>query len=133
MKRIISFIVCVLSIVALASYCFAEIDLKGLSTDELLDLRKQIDSELSDRKDGGIYAGDGDYYCPDDIDAGSYILNPVPIDEWGSSFFIYDKDGNFVQSGNGQRGETVKIKISDGDKLEITAGFTITKASKISF
>ena len=106
----------------------AEVDVKGLSTEELLALRVSIADELMARgemKSANVPAGE--YVIGEDIPAGSYSIT---TDQIIVTIVIGDYDGMYVVSPDSPVG---KLTLKDGDKFKTTANIVLTKFAGLSF
>ncbi len=126
MKRI----PCLLLTIALLLpvFALADVDVKSLSTDELLSLRLAIVQELIDRgemKSANVPAGE--YTIGEDIPAGSYSIT---TEEILVSVVIGEYDGMYVVSRDSPVG---KITLVDGDKIQFTGKVVLTKYAGLSF
>lgn len=126
MKRLL----CALLIVSLflPALAVAEVDVKALSTEELIALRLSIVQELMDRgemKSATVPAGE--YIVGEDIPAGSYS---VTTDQILVTLIIGDYDGMYVVSPDSPIG---KITLKAGDKIQVTSKVFLAKYAGLSF
>lgn len=126
MKRFLCFLVMV--ILVIPSLACAEIDIKTLSTDELLSLKLLIIQELIDRgevKSATVPAGE--YIVGEDIPAGSYSMS---TDQILVTVVVNEYDGMYVITPDNGIG---KLVLKDGDKLQLTSTVILTKYSGLTF
>lgn len=125
MKKFLGFLLAVLLLPVFAS---AEVDVKALSTEELLALRVSIVDELMARgemKSANVPAGE--YVVGEDIPAGSYSIT---TDQLLVTIVIGDYDGMYVVSPDSPVG---KLTLKAGDKIQITGKIVLTKYAGLSF
>lgn len=126
MKRFLSLLLFVLLLVP--AFASAEVDVKALSTEELLALKVSIVDELMARgemKSAKVPAGE--YIIGEDIPAGSYSIT---TDQILVTIVIGDYDGMYVVSSDSPVG---KITLKDGDKFQTTGNIVLTKYAGLSF
>ncbi len=126
MKKFLGFLFVVLLLLPI--FASAEVDVKSLSTEELLALRVSIVDELMARgemKSANVPAGE--YVVGDDIPAGSYSIT---TDQLLVTIVIGDYDGMYVVSPDSPVG---KLTLKVGDKIQITGKIVLTKYSGLSF
>ena len=126
MKKIIAAIVVLVLFTGIA---YAEtVNLKGMSSEELIRLQTSILQELMDRgevRSATIPAGI--YTIGDDIPAGSYsistkqIMASIAINEYEQLFIVTPDDG------------VGKITLKDGDVFECSTTVVLTKYSGLKF
>ena len=126
MKKFLGFFLAVLLL--LPVFASAEVDVKALSTEELLALRVSIVDELMARgemKSANVPAGE--YVVGDDIPAGSYSIT---TDQLLVTIVVGDYDGMYVVSPDSPVG---KLTLKAGDKIQITGKIVLTKYAGLSF
>ena len=126
MKKFLSFLLAVLLLVPICA-C-AEVDVKALSTDELIKLRASIVDELMARgemKSANVPAGE--YTVGEDIPAGSYSIT---TDQILVTVIINEYEGMYVVSPDSPVG---KIILKDGDKFQISGNIVLEKYAGLSF
>lgn len=126
MKKFLGFFLAVLLL--LPVFASAEVDVKSLSTEELLALRVSIVDELMARgemKSAKVPAGE--YIVGEDIPAGSYSIT---TDQILVTIVIGDYDGMYVVSPDSPVG---KLTLKAGDKIQFTGGVMLTKFAGLSF
>ena len=126
MKKFLSFLLAVLLLVPICA-C-AEVDVKALSTDELIKLRASIVDELMARgemKSANVPAGE--YTVGEDIPAGSYSIT---TDQIIVTVIINEYEGMYVVSPDSPVG---KITLKDGDKFQISGNIVLEKYAGLSF
>lgn len=126
MKKYLGLLLAVLLL--LPVFANAEVDVKALSTDELLALRVSIVDELMARgemKSANVPAGE--YVVGEDIPAGSYSIT---TDQILVTIVIGDYDGMYVVSPDSPVG---KLTLKAGDKIQFTGGVMLTKFAGLSF
>ena len=126
MKKFLGFLFAVLLLLPI--FASAEVDVKSLSTEELLALRVSIVDELMARgemKSANVPAGE--YVVGDDIPAGSYSIT---TDQLLVTIVIGDYDGMYVVSPDSPVG---KLTLKAGDKIQITGKIVLTKYAGFSF
>ena len=126
MKKFLSFLLAVLLLVPICA-C-AEVDVKALSTDELIKLRASIVDELMARgemKSANVPAGE--YTVGEDIPAGSYSIT---TDQILVTVIINEYEGMYVVSPDSPVG---KITLKDGDKFQISGNIVLEKYAGLSF
>lgn len=126
MKKFLGFLFAVLLLLPI--FASAEVDVKSLSTEELLALRVSIVDELMARgemKSANVPAGE--YVVGDDIPAGSYSIT---TDQLLVTIVIGDYDGMYVVSPDSPVG---KLTLKAGDKIQITGKIVLTKYAGLSF
>ena len=126
MKKILCSLLVILLLVPV--FASAEVDVKMLSTEELIALRVSIVDELIARgemKSANVPAGE--YIVGEDIPAGSYSIttNQILV-----TIVIGDYDGMYVVSPDSPVG---KITLKAGDKIQFTGGVVLTKYAGLSF
>lgn len=118
MKKMIA-LVCVL--VMMPCMAMAEIDLSGLSVDELIALRTQIMSELFSRgeiKEAKVPAGE--YIVGEDIPAGAYTVTT------SSMMLMVAVDDGMSAIHTLMNGDSIgKLVLEDGQKLQINGGAAV--------
>lgn len=134
MKRILSAVIAVLLILCLSIFAFAtQYDLSSYTTADLIDLRQQVDVELSKRPDGGLIVPEGRYYVGTDIDAGSYTITVIKTD-FLAGYNIYDAAGECIDGDILDDGEQARISVQDGTSFELYgSSFIIAKGGKLIF
>lgn len=126
MKKFLRFFLAVLLL--LPVFASAEVDIKALSTEELLALRVSIVDELMARgemKSANVPAGE--YVVGEDIPAGSYSIT---TDQLLVTIVVGDYDGMYVVSPDSPVG---KLTLKAGDKIQITGKIVLTKYAGLSF
>jgi len=126
MKKFLGFLFAVLLLLPI--FASAEVDVKSLSTEELLALRVSIVDELMARgemKSAKVPAGE--YIVGEDIPAGSYSIT---TDQILVTIVIGDYDGMYVVSPDSPVG---KLTLKAGDKIQFTGGVMLTKFAGLSF
>ena len=126
MKKVLCSMLAILLLVP--AFASAEVDVRALSTEELLALRVSIVDELMARgemKSANVPAGE--YIVGEDIPAGSYSIT---TDQILVTVVIGDYDGMYVVSPDSPVG---KITLKDGDKFQITGNIVLTKYAGLSF
>lgn len=126
MKKLLSLLLTILLLVPV--FASAEVDVKALSTEELLALRVSIIDELMARgemKSAKVPAGE--YIVGEDIPAGSYSIT---TDQILVTIVIGDYDGMYVVSPDSPVG---KLTLKAGDKIQFTGGVMLTKFAGLSF
>ncbi len=126
MKKFLGFFLAVLLL--LPVFASAEVDVKALSTEELLALRVSIVDELMARgemKSANVPAGE--YVVGEDIPAGSYSIT---TDQLLVTIVVGDYDGMYVVSPDSPVG---KLTLKAGDKIQITGKIVLTKYAGLSF
>ena len=126
MKKFLGFFLAVLLL--LPVFASAEVDVKALSTEELLALRVSIVDELMARgemKSANVPAGE--YVVDEDIPAGSYSIT---TDQLLVTIVVGDYDGMYVVSPDSPVG---KLTLKAGDKIQITGKIVLTKYAGLSF
>ena len=126
MKKFLGFLFAVLLLLPI--FASAEVDVKSLSTEELLALRVSIVDELMARgemKSANVPAGE--YVVGDDIPAGSYSIT---TDQLLVTIVVGDYDGMYVVSPDSPVG---KLTLKAGDKIQITGKIVLTKYAGLSF
>ena len=126
MKKFLGFLFAVLLLLPI--FASAEVDVKSLSTEELLALRVSIVDELMARgemKSANVPAGE--YVVGDDIPAESYSIT---TDQLLVTIVIGDYDGMYVVSPDSPVG---KLTLKAGDKIQITGKIVLTKYAGLSF
>lgn len=125
-KRIMTLLI--IFTVVICSSSLAEVDVKSLSTDELISMRLAIVQELIDRgemKSAKVPAGE--YIVGEDIPAGSYSIT---TDQILVTIVIGNYDGMYVVSPDSPVG---KLTLKAGDKIQFTGGVVLTKYTGLSF
>ena len=126
MKKFLGFLFAVLLLLPI--FASAEVDVKSLSTEELLALRVSIVDELMARgemKSANVPAGE--YVVGEDIPAGSYSIT---TDQLLVTIVVGDYDGMYVVSPDSPVG---KLTLKAGDKIQITGKIVLTKYAGLSF
>lgn len=125
MKKIISFVLALLLCFG-STAAFAEISLDGLSAEELLALRDQINALLLERGiEKEVVVITGIYIVGEDIPAGTYTITPVSEDESGS-FRVYDENGSRIFSEVFRARTPIgKLVLSEGQTVEIANGSAV--------
>lgn len=126
MKKILCSLLVILFLIPV--FASAEVDVKALSTEELLALRVSIIDELMARgemKSAKVPAGE--YIVGEDIPAGSYSIT---TDQILVTIVIGDYDGMYVVSPDSPVG---KLTLKAGDKIQFTGGVMLTKFAGLSF
>ena len=109
-------------------FAATDIDLKSLSTEDLVALRQEINQELADRgefKSATVPAGK--YSIGTDIPAGEYsvstsqILTTVTVNGYEQMYAITPKDG------------VGKITLKEGDSFETSSTVILEQYSGITF
>lgn len=139
MKKALAFILILLAVTIPA---FADtIDVSSMTTDDLIELKNSIFSELKNRIGELDHAHivDGEYLVGTDIDAGIYELFRNEDYEDSSSIWIYASVED-MSSGTHrfsyrlyEMDEAVRIDLADGEYLKVSGsnGIDIRKAEKI--
>lgn len=84
MKRVFSLVLACVLILALAPAAFADVDLSGLTFDELVALKDQINLALWNSADWQeVTVPQGVWQVGADIPAGKWTIKPIP---WGHSY-----------------------------------------------
>ena len=79
MKRILSFVLCLLIIISLPVICFADIDLSGMSYDELVALKDQINIAIWNSEEWQeVDVPQGVWIVGEDIPAGKWTITTKP-------------------------------------------------------
>ena len=126
MKRFFCSILAILLMVPF--FAGAEIDVKSLSTEEMLALRVSIVEELMSRgemKSAKVPAGE--YIVGEDIPVGSYSIT---TDQILVTVVIGDYDDMYVISSDSPIG---KLTLKAGDKIQFTGNVVMTKFAGLSF
>lgn len=116
MKKVIAI---ALALILICAAAYAAIDLSGMSFDELLELRKQVDAALW-ASDGWqeVTVPQGVYRVGEDIPAGRWCVTPAG--NWGT-FEIYEADHESYVAGYVVDGsEIVNVTLEDGQWVEIS-------------
>lgn len=126
MKKALSCLLAVFLVVPVLAY--ADVDVKSLSTEELIALRVSIAAELMDRgemKSATVPAGE--YIVGEDIPAGSYSIttNQILV-----TVVIGDYDGMYVITPDSPIG---KLTLKADDKIQFTSTVVLTKFAGLSF
>lgn len=142
MKKVIAICITLALILALAVPALADVDLSGLSFDELVALKSQIDLELFARPEWqSVEVPQGLYLVGRDIPAGKWTVKSVPTN-WtevsvGLTFkdggmkltypykvseYIYGPSGNMYKEG---ARTDLTIDVTDGDYVQIDMGSAI--------
>ena len=126
MRRIICMLLAVF--LFLPAISCAEIDIKSLSTDELLELKASILQELMDRgeiKSATVPAGK--YVVGEDIPEGKYSMS---TDQLLVTVVINEYDDMYVISPDNGIG---KLTLKAGDTLQVTSTVILTKYTGLTF
>lgn len=142
MKKVITICITLALILALAVPALADVDLSGLSFEELVALKSQIDLELFARPEWqSVEVPQGLYLVGRDIPAGKWTVRPIEtncsevsvgrtLDDGGMKLtYPYKADEYIFGTGymlysEGNRTE-MTIEITDGDYVEIDMGSAI--------
>ena len=109
-------------------FAFAEMDIKSLSTEELISLRLFIVQELMDRGEmKSVTVPAGEYIIGEDIPAGSYS---VTTDQILVTLVIGEFDRMYVISPDSPIG---KITLKEGDKIQFSSIVFLAKYAGLSF
>ena len=128
---------------ACATMAFAEeIDLAGLSDDEIVALMGRVQEEIVARHiEGTATLASGSYIAGKDIPAGSYVLTCLATgDDWGN-ITIYSKKGEGDQlfwevvsaPEEGKDPESFFITLNEDDQLKSGVPFSLTIYAGASF
>ena len=142
MRKWIAFMVA-LAIAACIGCALAEnIDLSGLSDDELLALENRIQAEIVARRIEGVAAlPAGAYIAGKDVPVGTYILTCLATgDDWGNITIRADAgEGKQVfwevvgAPDEGEAPESFFITLNEGDRLESAVPFSLTIYAGVRF
>lgn len=128
MKKLLS-VLLVLCVLALPVFAFAEIDLSGLSFQELIDLRQQIDRLLFGSEEyKEVTVPQGNYTVGVDIPAGAYSLSASSF----ATCVIYEDStaapeklvGTYMISSGSP---VAKLELTDGQYVELVGGSVVFK------
>jgi len=125
MKRLIT-IILILALILPAS-SLADVILNGMTTDELLELRRQINLQLFNEKLlDGVDVDPGKYIVGEDLPAGDYrveVILPSQAYAFGS-VWVYDPGETFLTVGGNMTGEGYerigKLSLTDSQTIEVT-------------
>ena len=142
MKKWIALLVA-LVIAACTTMAFAEeIDLAGLSDDDIVALMGRVQEEIVARHiEGTATLAGGTYIAGKDIPAGSYIFTCLATgDDWGN-VTIYSEKGEGDQlfwevvtaPENGEEPESFFITLNEDDQLKSGVPFSLTIYAGVSF
>ena len=142
MKKWIALLVA-LVIAACTTMAFAEeIDLAGLSDDEIVALMGRVQEEIVARHiEGTATLAGGTYIAGKDIPAGSYVFTCLATgDDWGN-VTIYSEKGEGDQlfwevvsaPEEGEEAESFFITLNPDDQLKSGVPFSLTIYAGISF
>lgn len=116
------FLTLILCLTLLALPVNADMDLQELSTDELLQLRNNIDDMLY-LKGGLVVIQNGQYYCDRDLPAGSYTITGYSdITDYDSPAWhleITDENGTQILGNNSYLGDHFRFSIEVGQTLRL--------------
>ena len=110
MKKVIAI---ALALILIGAAAYAAIDLSGMSFDELMDLRKQV--ELAIWASGGWTHAEvpaGVYYVGEDIPADRWTL--YASGKFGLTLDIYDADGKVLDYYYVSSGQRLNLTLEDG-------------------
>ena len=110
-----------------------KIDISSMSNEEIVELMKQVNQEIVDRRiNKTAKMAPGTYTGGKDIPAGKYIFTCTATgDDWGN-MFVYNKEGKQVEweivsaPEKGQDPETVFITLEKDYTLKCSTPFTLT-------
>lgn len=142
MKKVITICITLALIFALAVPALADVDLSGLSFEELVALKSQIDLELFSRDEWqSVEVPQGLYLVGQDIPAGKWTVKAIPTNwtevsvgrtladggmeltfPYKASEYLYGPNGSMYKEG--VRTE-LTIEITDGDYVQIDMGSAI--------
>ena len=122
----------------LSSSAFAaDIDVNGLSLDELVDLRAKIEAAINEKLGGAAPFGTGVFICGQDIKEGYYEFTAT--DDGGAYIFIYDSqesrqngDDMIGNSSVYSAGEISTFSVHEGNCIEVN-GAGMLRESKPSW
>lgn len=113
----------------------ADIDLSGLTVDELANLRTQIDMLLEEKLEGQAKFGPGVFICGQDIKEGYYEFTATSED--GAYIFIYETKESWKNGddwiGNStvhEAGEVSTFSIHEGNCIEVMYGSGLLRENK---
>lgn len=115
MKKVIAI---ALALILICAAAYAAIDLSGMSFDELLELRKQVDAALW-ASDGWTEAKvpAGEYTVSEDIPAGRWTISAAS--RHSVLVTVNDSRGNYVVSYVATSDECVNVTLSEGQTVEL--------------
>lgn len=137
MKKVFSFrrLLCLLlvSLLLIPAALADKIDLSSMSDDEIVELMKQVNQEIVDRRiNKTAKMAPGTYTGGKDIPAGKYIFTCTATgDDWGN-MFVYNKEGKQVEweivaaPEQGQDPQTSFITLEKDYTLKCSTPFTLT-------
>lgn len=121
MKRILSLVLACVLVLALAPAAFADVDLSGLSFDELVALKDEINLALWNSADWQeVEVPQGVWEVGADIPAGKWTILPKPFAD------TYIKIGTEVKNGGTDVNSKTSQRIKDKDYRDFDANSDIT-------
>lgn len=126
MKKVIAIFVLLLIVCSVA---YAEtVNLKGMTTDELIVLKTAIEQELIDRGEAkSIKVPAGTYIVGEDIPDGKYSISTKQI---MATVLINDYEEIYMVTPDEEVG---KVTLKDGDTLQCSTGIILTKYTGLKF
>lgn len=123
MKKLIALVLVALSLIPMVA--FADVDLSGMSFDELVSLNGKLLKEIVSRPEfKEVTVPTGNYTVGEDIPAGTYSLG-LASGTFGSMIQINDYQG--VYSVSSSDPAVGKVALKDGDSIKITMGSMVFK------
>ena len=123
MKKLILVLI---ALALLGSSAVAEIDLKGMSYDELVELRSQVDAALwASEEWNEVEVPAGVYIIGEDIPAGHYTVsyygksNLAPFRLWRDKAAFNENEFGTVVEEYFSNGDSINVIMDDGQCLEI--------------
>lgn len=125
MKKLIAFALVVVMAFSL-SIAFAEINLKELSYDELIDIQKTLLAEIMSRPEWkSVEVPQGHWRVGEDIPAGTYSIRATEkssayLRVWGAEYEDWQTNGGLIFNDTIRKGETIgKIELKEGWLIDI--------------
>ena len=123
MKKLIALILVVLTLVPMVA--FADVDLSGMSFDELVSLNGKLLKEIVSRPEfKEVTVPTGTYTVGEDIPAGTYSLG-LASGTFGSMIKVNGFQDTYAVTSTDQN--VGKIVLKDGDSVDISMGSVVFK------
>lgn len=130
MKKFISLIIALATILLVFISAYADVDLKSMDVNDLNELRVEIENEILS-KGGDVQIASGKYKCGKDLAEGSYELKL--LEDKFAAYNIYDSNNEQIEVNYLHYDSYVRVTIEKGMTLEISHPCFIRKAAILGF
>ena len=139
MKKVAALFLAMVILMA-SAVCYAEVDLKSMTFDDLIALRDQLNAEILSRPEWKeVKVPAGEWVVGKDIPAGSYSIvipkgGSVVIHLWGAAIGDYKTNGGMRISDYLKEGQDIgKIELYEGNVLELGSPIILAPPVSLGF